>query len=87
MNNNWLNYTDTDTTTCTITTGTTCCCVGSCSCNWTYTPTYTNWITSPVTIKLKFSEVEYLRKRCKDDNKLKKILSKFGPHIEIEVDF
>ena len=66
----------------------------SCNCGTTagtcYTTTFTYWpynSYSPVKLTLKFSEVEYLRKLAKKDSKLKKILSNFGPHIEIEVDF
>jgi hypothetical protein len=45
-------------------------------------------IASPMRpIKLTLSEVERLRKAAKDDAKLKAILQKFTPQIEITVDF
>lgn len=43
-------------------------------------PTYTR-------IRLKLSEVLYLRKKARQDKKLRKILQQFTGHIEIEVDF
>lgn len=46
------------------------------------------WIYQPTTkIRLKLSEVEYLRKLCEDDKKLRETMEKFAPHIEVEVDF
>lgn len=58
--------------------------IGGCytpirSYTWSY-PVYTR-------IRLKLSEIEHLRKRCRDDHKLKMIMRKFAPHIEVEVDF
>lgn len=56
--------------------------VGGC-----YTPTYTWSYPVYTRIRLKLSEIEHLRKRCRDDHKLKKIMRKFAPHIEVEIDF
>lgn len=57
---------------------------------WTY-PIYGNTVSTTYSwrskIRLKLSEVLYLRKQARRDKKLKKILQKFGEHIEIEVDF
>lgn len=56
---------------------------------WTY-PIYGNTCTTyswSSKIRLKLSEVLYLRKQARKDKKLQKILRKFGSHIEIEVDF
>jgi hypothetical protein len=48
---------------------------------WTYT------VSTKVKIRLTLSEVDRLRKAAKDDEKLKAILSKFTPSIEVIVDF
>lgn len=46
-----------------------------------------NWYNYPVRIVLKLSEVEHLRKICKNNAKLKEILNRFTPYIEVQVDF
>lgn len=53
---------------------------------WT-TPTYswTSYVTQKV--RLKLSEVERLRDAAKADKKLRDVLNKLAPAIEIEVDF
>ena len=51
-------------------------------------PTYWNVsYTTPTKIRLKMSEVEKLRAAAKRDKALREVLEKFGPHIEVEVDF
>ena len=58
----------------------------SCVTVW---PTYYHWCDqgTPRPIKLKMSEVEHLRQLARGNKRLKKILQKFTPQIEIEVDF
>lgn len=53
-----------------------------------YYPYYQPWYVSSYTpVNLKLSEVEYLRKKAKDDKKLREILQKFTHLIQITVDF
>ena len=52
--------------------------------NFTYWPSYN---FSAAKIELKLSEVMYLRELAVDDKKLRKVLKKFAPYIEITVDF
>jgi hypothetical protein len=53
-----------------------------------YYPYYSPWyVTSYTPVNLKLSEVEYLRKKAKDDKKLREILQKFTHLIQITVDF
>lgn len=53
----------------------------------TYHQTYWPNYTYERKISLKLSEVMYLRELAAEDKKLRKILKKFAPHIEITVDF
>lgn len=65
-----------------------CGCHGWCTCRTVY-----HWWPSThveyrnVSIRLKMSEVDALRRRAKGDAKLRRILEKFTPHIEVVVDF
>jgi hypothetical protein len=53
-----------------------------------YYPYYYPWIITNYTpVSLKLSEVEYLRKKAKDDKKLREVLQKFTHLIQITVDF
>ena len=51
---------------------------------WTYWPGYSY---SAPKIELSLSEVMYLREKASEDKKLRKVLKKFAPYIEITVDF
>ena len=80
-NANWL---DNNTATTTVSG-----CFDSGSNNlywtgWTY-PVYYPTPSRP--IKLGMSEVDYLRRLARSDDKLKSILKKFTDQIEITVDF
>jgi len=55
--------------------------------NCSYLTVWPNWYSYPVRIVLKLSEVEHLRKICKNNAKLKEILNRFTPYIEVQVDF
>lgn len=69
---------------------------GLCYPNWWVWPTpyyypyyvpVTTYVNVPSKIRLKSSEVERLRQAAKRDAKLKKVLSKFTPLIEVELEF
>ena len=89
-NSNWL---DTDNTATPTITGVVI--GGSANCTGSYQYQYPYWaypistyITTPARpIKLKMSEVDYLRNLAKDFPRLKETLKKFTDLIEITVDF
>ncbi len=88
LNSDWLDYEQypkqvNSVDNCTVTT--TFPWVDSTSNYATYWPNY--WHTTDRKITLKLSEVMYLREKAADDKKLRKVLKKFAPHIEITVDF
>ncbi len=53
----------------------------------TTSPTYWGNYWQHTKIRLKLSEVEHLRAAARTDKKLRKVLKKFAPYIEVEVDF
>lgn len=60
--------------------------------NYYQYPNYWPWVTQTITvtaqpIKLTLKEVDTLRALAKEDKKLKTILEKFTPLIEVIVDF
>ena len=67
--------------------------IGDCWWPWPstiYQPYYvpvTTYVTNAEKIKLKSGEVERLRKAAQRDAKLKAILNKFTPLIEVELEF
>lgn len=52
-----------------------------------YTPTYWWPYETKTKIRMTLSEIEHIRKLCKNDRKLRESMQKLAPHIEVEVDF
>jgi len=94
LNNDWLNATPTvatnylDSTSGEVVNGSTT--TFGCTADWWTYPWYTYpvYVSGPARpIKLKMSEVEFLRTKAQKDAKLRKILAKFTDQIEVTVDF
>jgi len=82
ISDNWLQNLQVDNFDATVTTNANNAYIQG---NYLVSTPWVNYYLSRVILLL--SEVEYLRKLAKNDDKLKDILNKFTAHIEVQVDF